>query len=116
MRYLNGLLSKPFKVKICQKRARCHGPQGQLYMGPTIEEVERKANLAFEDPKLARKAALYVCHRYSGMSLKEIGAHFGIGESGISRNSSRFHLLLEKEHNAIEKLRQLKKVLNLSNA
>jgi len=41
-------------------------------------------------PELAKKAALYLSHRYSGRSLREIGERFGIGESAVSQASRRF--------------------------
>lgn len=33
---------------------------------------------------LSRKAAIYLSHRYSGRTLKEIGRHFGISELDVS--------------------------------
>jgi REP element-mobilizing transposase RayT len=41
-------------------------------------------------PTLARKAAIYLSHRYSGRPLREIGKEFSIGESAVSQASRRF--------------------------
>ena len=38
----------------------------------------------------SKKAAIHISHHYSGKSLKEIGAFYGISASGISLASSRF--------------------------
>ena len=48
---------------------------------------------------LGRKMKLYLCHRYSGIKLNEIGACFDIGESGVSQTSRRFseHLKNDKK-------------------
>ena len=42
-----------------------------------------------EDSRLAKKVSIYLCHRYSGARLKEIGEKFGIGASGVSQLSIR---------------------------
>ena len=33
---------------------------------------------------------IHLCHRYTSARLREIGAHFGIGESAVNQNSRRF--------------------------
>jgi putative transposase len=33
---------------------------------------------------------IYLCHKYSGARLKEIGERFGVGESAVSQISKRF--------------------------
>jgi len=40
-----------------------------------------------KEQKSARNIKLYLCQRYSGKKLKDIGNHFGIGESGVSQAS-----------------------------
>ncbi len=47
---------------------------------------------------IGSKAILYLWHRYSGLTLKKIVGYFGIGESGVSKSSPRFQLLLDKEN------------------
>lgn len=42
-----------------------------------------------EDSSLAKKVSIYLCHRYSGARLKEIGEKFGISASGVSQVSRR---------------------------
>ncbi len=87
----------------------------KLRKGLSIGEVEKKAKAVFgEEPIMARKAAIYICHKYSGMLLKEIGVHFGISESAVSQSSRRFQLLLDKSNKAKRKLKQIKRGMCLS--
>jgi DNA-directed RNA polymerase specialized sigma subunit len=44
-----------------------------------------------------RKISIYLCHHYSGARLREIGAIFGVGESAVSQQSSRFKKKLEED-------------------
>jgi REP element-mobilizing transposase RayT len=62
----------------------------------SIPEILKKAEALFgEDSSLSRKATLYLCHRFSGRTLKEVGSYFGIGESAVSQASRRFAESLE---------------------
>jgi len=36
-----------------------------------------------EDKDLAKNVKMYLCQRYTGKKLKDIGLHFGIGEFGV---------------------------------
>ena len=38
---------------------------------------------------LTRNVMMYLCKRYTGEKLKDIGKYFGIGESGVSQASRR---------------------------
>jgi REP element-mobilizing transposase RayT len=62
----------------------------KLSVRPTMDAIiETARNLAGND-RLAEKAGIYLCHKYSGAKLKEIGERFGIGESAVSQSSRRF--------------------------
>ena len=64
----------------------------------TVERIRETAREQFaEDERLAEKAGIYLCHRYSGARLREIGVHFGIGESAVAQASSRFAQNLAKD-------------------
>lgn len=75
-----------------------------------INETEREFR---NEPELARKAALLISHRYSGRSLREIGEHFGIGESAVSQASRRFEADLGRMLK--KRVDRALKNLNLSN-
>jgi chromosomal replication initiation ATPase DnaA len=50
---------------------------------------------------------MYLCQRYTGKKLKDIGRHFGIGESGVSQACR--HVI-----HKIEKDKKLEKKIKLS--
>jgi len=52
-------------------------------------------------------AGIYLCWRYSGAKLKEIGALYGISESGVNRACFRFENMMEGEKDLRERLRRL---------
>ena len=60
-------------------------------------------DLGPEQARLAGKLTLYIYHRYSGMSLKVIGEHFGVGDSAVYQASKR----LMAESSSDEELRQI---------
>ncbi len=70
-----------------------------------IEEITRgvEAELG-KNRVLSKKAAIYLCHRTSGRTLREIGGHFGIGESAVSQISRRFTALLDKDKKLNKKI------------
>ncbi len=74
----------------------------QFTRRPTPEEIMAEAKAAFVDEKLARRASIHLCHKCTGMRLREIGEHFNVRDTGISEASRRFVRELEKD----EKLRQ----------
>ena len=69
-----------------------------------IPKILKETEPLFGDQSLARKAALYLCHRFSGQSLKEIGSHLGIAESAVSQASRRFERNLEQDRKLRRKL------------
>ena len=72
----------------------------QLARRPTPEKIISAANAAIDDAKLARRIAIYLSHRHSGMKLKEIGKLFDVRDTALSEASRRF----QKELDADEKL------------
>ena len=63
-------------------------------MKDIFEEVE----LVFNDDKvLARNVKMYLCRRYTGERLKDIGLHFGIGDSGVSQAGRRVAQKIEND-------------------
>jgi len=67
-----------------------------------------------ENPQMAKKAALHVCHRYSGKKLKEIGTGFGVGESAISQSNRRFETEMTKDKRLRRQVEKLNLELRLS--
>jgi len=88
----------------------------QLKGKPTIDQIlEITRSVIKEDEKLVTKVAIYLCHRFSGTKLKEIGDQFGVKESAVSQSSRRFALELEKDKKLQKLVTDLEKQVNLCN-
>jgi hypothetical protein len=66
-----------------------------------------------QQSEMARKAAIYLSHRYSGRALKEIGEVFGIGESAVSQASSRFESDIKESRILRRSIEQVRRTLAL---
>lgn len=63
-----------------------------------IDLVYKKVkNLIGDSDSISKKAALYICHQFSGKSLKEIGDHFGICDSAVTLASYRFKKVMQRD-------------------
>ncbi len=82
-----------------------------LSLQDIFEEVEL---VITKDKVLARNVKMYLCQRYTGKKLKEIGLHFGIGESGVSQAYRRVAQKIEKDKKLKNKIVRLEKQINLS--
>ena len=88
----------------------------ELASGKDVKEIKDAVASVFNDnPQLARKAAVYISHRYSGRKLKEIGSHFDIGESAVSQTSRRFAEAVAKDKGLMKRIEKLNRELGLSN-
>lgn len=82
----------------------------------TVKGIIEEVNTVIgEDTVLLNKLGLYFCHRYSGSRLKEIGKHFGVGESAVSQASHRLEFKMSKDYKLRKKIKQIEKRLNMSN-
>jgi chromosomal replication initiation ATPase DnaA len=80
----------------------------------TPEKIERVVEREFQqDAAVARKVKLYLYHRYTGQSLKEIGNHFGIKESGVSQASRRFSEHMKRDLSLRKRVSAIKTALGL---
>ena len=86
----------------------------QLSNRPTVNKIIQTANSGLGEERLSTKASIYLCHRYSGVKLKEIGERFGIGESAVSQTSRRFAQQLDKDKALNKVVKEIKEILNLS--
>ena len=70
----------------------------KIYRGPALEEIEKamEHEVKVED-SLYRKFCVFLSHQYSGLSLEEIGAHFGMKGSAVSQASRRFKARVGEE-------------------
>ena len=66
------------------------------------------------DTKLARNVKMYLCQKYTGEKLKDIGIHFGISESGVSQAGRRVCSWMEKDKKLRREIGQLEKAIRSS--
>jgi hypothetical protein len=87
------------KVNYLQDRDRDRNLPGLTELRKrTAKEIMKEVEAVWKgNERLKKKAGIYLCHRYSGLRLKEIGPYFGIGESAVSQTSKRFGIMLEKD-------------------
>ncbi len=82
---------------------------------PSPEEIVKAARKAIpDDNRLATKAAIYLCHRFSGTKLREIGSLFQLTESGVTQASKRFGQKLDDDKQVKVVVQKIGKSLGLS--
>ncbi len=109
--FVTGIFGKYVNV---QKPDRSVPAVRALTRSLSIEEVARKAGEMLPGREvLARKLAMYVCHRYCGEKLKQIGERFGIGDSAVSLASKRLDTELVRDEDLKKALEMLRRELNL---
>ena len=87
----------------------------QLANRPAIDQIIDAAREALgEKERLAAKAAMYLCHGYSGAKLRDIGERFGVKESALSQASRRFEMALGRDEQLQKRMKKLMKELGLS--
>ncbi|MBU4425126.1 MAG: hypothetical protein KKB35_00185 [Proteobacteria bacterium] len=87
----------------------------QFYEMPDLEKIIKQAAKVFnEDAVLLKRVQIYLCHKFSGQKLKEIGLHFGIGVSGVSQASRRVGLQIKDDKKLKKKIDKIISDLNLS--
>jgi REP element-mobilizing transposase RayT len=83
---------------------------------PGVGDIIKQTEELFDgDSALLKRVQIYLCHRYSGKRLKEIGEHFGIGISGVSQASGRLRKQLADNKKLKKKIDKLIIDLRLSN-
>jgi putative transposase len=82
---------------------------------PTLEQVSAATDKVLKgNDRLSKKAALYLCRRYTGKRLKEIGERFGLSESAVSQASRRIEMQLSTNAGLKKQLEEIERELGLS--
>ena len=112
----------PFKMSTRDKTKNTILVNLQLNLSITsnnteIDEIEKKAEEQFGSNRngLARKTVIYLSHRYSGKSLKELGERFCMSQSGVSQASRRFERVMTADGKLNEIMDNMRQGLGLSN-
>lgn len=91
---------------------------------PALKELVEKASMQDicdevesvfgKESALGRNVKMFLSQRYTGEKLKDIGIHFGIGESGASQASRRINNKMRSDKKLRRKITQIEKKLNVS--
>jgi chromosomal replication initiation ATPase DnaA len=85
-----------------------------LLKKPRVEQIEKAVDSVLSsEPKLARQVKLNLCHRYSGMKLREIGLRYGLGQSAITQASRRIKLKAGKDKKLRKTVNRIEKMINM---
>ena len=57
---------------------------------------------------------MFLCRKYTGERLKDIGEHFGIGESGVSQANNRMARKMANDKKLKERVNKIEIKLNSS--
>ena len=86
----------------------------EIKENPRIKQIfEITQKVFFDNFKLARLAGVYLCHRYSGAKLKEIGDLFLLSDSGVTQTSRRFETAMKADVQLAKKVEEIKEILGL---
>ena len=112
--------SDDFVREIREKELDCRTADRDL---PTLRELKERPGLEMiieaarkifaDNRRLGRLAGIYLSHRYSGAKLKKIGNLFLLSDSGVIQASRRFEAAMEADGQLGEKIKEIKKILDL---
>ncbi len=116
------LLGSPdFIASIKEKYLAGKNPDKEI---PALKELHEKISIQQisalvdtvlgDEPPLSRNVKLYLSRKYTGERLKDIGGHFGIGESGVSQATSRMTRKMANNKKLKGMVNKIEKELNLS--
>ena len=86
----------------------------QLAIRPSLEEIVTAVDMVFgTDKKMARQAGMYLCHRYSGERVREIGKLYKVSESAITEAARTFPIRLDKSKKLEEEIEKVKAMFKI---
>lgn len=81
----------------------------QLFPRPSPEAILEAVDAAFgSNKKVARQAGMYLCHRFTGEKVQEIGKLFSVGSSAVTEASRHFPQRMEKDKELAEVVANIK--------
>lgn len=83
-------------------------------LNPAPEEILKAvAEIMRESEKLARQVGMYLCHKYSGKKLREIGSLFGVGETAIAEARRLLSRKMETDKQLSSEVEKVKAILKI---
>ena len=86
----------------------------ELVKARTIERIVFEVGHAFDDVRIATKVGIYLAHRHSGATLRDLGSYFAKKESAISQTSRRLASAIINDRKLAESVRDIENRLSLS--
>ncbi len=87
----------------------------ELLKRVSVNDIFEEVEDIFSDNRVvSRDVKIYLCKRYTGKKLSEIGTYFNIGESGVSQAFRRFSDRIERDKKVKLKIDRIIRSLNLS--
>jgi putative transposase len=81
----------------------------QFTTRPSPDFIQDKVKAVFVDnEKLARQASIYLCHKCSGMKLRELGERFDVRDTGITESSRRFAKKLVTDRKLLKQIETIR--------
>jgi hypothetical protein len=85
----------------------------ELHEKISIQDIFAQVDIFFKnEPTLSRNIKMFLCRKYTGARLKDIGAHFGIGESGVAQASSRMNRKMANDKKLKGRVKTIERKLN----
>ncbi len=111
----SGFIEEITEVHVRTKAADKNIPAlRQLTSRPSPEQIINAVKTVFaKNEKLVRQASIHICHKYSGVRLREIGSLFDVGETAIVEASRRFSLKMEEDIKLKEMVERVKGELKI---
>ncbi|MBK5274838.1 MAG: transposase [Desulfuromonadales bacterium] len=85
----------------------------KLMSKPSLQAIMEAVMDISNSSRVTKNASIYLCHKYSGAGLKEIGEKFGTKESAVSQASRRFAQALESDKGLLNQIEKVRKNLNI---
>jgi hypothetical protein len=86
----------------------------KLSIRPSLGEIISAVDTVFSsNKKMARRAGMYLCHRYSGERIREIGKLYKVGESAITEVARTFTDTMDKNEMLVKDVERVKVLLKI---
>ena len=85
----------------------------KLTAKPSLQAILEAVKDISASSRVVKNAVIYLCHKYSGAGLKEIGEIFGTKESAVSQASRRFAQVLEHDKELQKQIEKVRKGLKI---
>jgi len=81
----------------------------------SLKDISVEVESVFgKQASLGRNVKMFLCQRYAGEKLKDIGTYFGIGEPGVSQACRRVKDKIRNDKKLGRKIAKIEKNLNVS--